>query len=190
MIRINTQRLGLICGLLLAMPAWLSTAPAHATSFEKTATEEEQRIMRRILPGAETFSRKEGTLPHYKAFAVDPATKKRVQVGFVFLTTDIEPTEIAYAGPVRVLVGMTTGGLIRGIRIREHREPFGSFSIDTKEFVEQFDDKKVTDPFEIGTDIDGITRATITVESTARVIRKSARKIMQQYLQELQSKKK
>jgi NosR/NirI family transcriptional regulator, nitrous oxide reductase regulator len=190
MIAFKSKALGLTCGLLLAAIAAVPSLPAQAASFEKTPTEEEQRIMRRILPGAETFSRKDGTPPHYKAFAVDPTTKKRVQVGFVFLTTDVEPDEIAYAGPVRVLVGLTTGGLIRGIRVREHREPFGSFSIDTNEFSDQFEDKKITDPFEVGTDIDGVTRATISIEGATRAIRKSARKIMQQYLQEQQSKKK
>jgi NosR/NirI family transcriptional regulator, nitrous oxide reductase regulator len=190
MIAINSKTLGLACSLLMAAMIMATPRVAIAISFDKTATEEEQRIMRRILPGAETFSRKAGTPLHYKAFAVDPKTKKQVQVGFVFLTTDVEPDEIAYAGPVRVLVGLTTGGVIRGIRVREHREPFGSFSIDTNEFAEQFEDKKITDPFELGTDIDGVTRATISIEGATRVIRKSARKIMQQYLQEQQSKKK
>jgi transcriptional regulator of nitric oxide reductase len=190
MTAINSKIIGLVSALLLVPMAVVPPLPAQAASFDKTATEEEQRIMRRILPGAETFSRKGGTPLHYKAFALDPKTKKQVQVGFVFLTTDVEPDEIAYAGPVRVLVGMTLGGMIRGIRVREHREPFGSFSIDTNEFAEQFEDKKITDPFELGTDIDGVTRATISIEGATRVIRKSARKIMQQHLQEQQSKKK
>lgn len=164
-------------------------AGALAAPFATVATEDEQRIFKRILPQAETFSKKGGTPLHYRAFALDPATKKSIQVGFIFLTTEVEPNEIAYAGPVQVLVGMTTAGLITGIRVREHREPFGSFSIATNEFAAQFEDKKVTDPFEVGGDIDAVTRATISVEGTTRVIRKSARKILQQYLLEQQPKK-
>jgi NosR/NirI family nitrous oxide reductase transcriptional regulator len=177
------------CALLLTYIFVNSPAGALAAPFATVATEEEQRLFRRLLPQAETFSKKGGTPLHYRAFALDPATKKSTQVGFIFLTTDVEPNEIAYAGPVQVLVGMTTGGLIRGIRVREHREPFGSFSIATNEFAEQFDDKKITDPFEVGNDIDAVTRATISVEGTTRVIRKSARKILQQYLVEQQAKK-
>lgn len=169
----------------------LAAAPLNAADDEpyaKTATEEEQRIFRRILPGAETFSRKTGDVPHYKAMAVDPTTKKQVQVGFIFVTTDIEPDEYAYAGPVKVLVGMTTDGIIGGIRVVRHREPYGSFSIAPPEFAAQFEDKKIVDPFEVDNDIDAVTRATISVESTARVIRKTARKVMQQYLREQKKK--
>jgi NosR/NirI family nitrous oxide reductase transcriptional regulator len=177
------------CALLLTYMFANPPAGALAAPFATVATEEEQRIFKRVLPQAETFSKKGGTPLHYKAYAVDPATKKPAQVGFIFLTTDVEPNEIAYAGPVQILVGMTTAGLITGIRVREHREPFGSFSIDTKEFPEQFEDKKVTDAFDVGEDIDAVTRATISVEGSARVIRKSARKILQQYLLAQQPKK-
>jgi transcriptional regulator of nitric oxide reductase len=176
---------------VLAAFALLFAAPLHAEDEEpyaKTATEEDQRVFRRILQGAETFSKKTGDVPHYKAMAVDPATKKNVQVGFIFVTTDIEPDEYAYAGPIKVLVGMTTGGDIGGIRVVRHREPYGSFSIAPPEFAQQFEDKKIVDPFEVGDDIDAVTRATISVDGAARVIRKSARKVMQQYLREQKNK--
>jgi len=170
--------------LVLAMPAAADDQP-----FGPTATEDEQRIFKRILPGAETFSRKTGAVPHYKAYATDRVTKARVQIGFVFLTTDVEPDEFAYAGPVTVLVGLTTEGVIGGVRVVRHREPYGSFSIATPEFAAQFEGKKIVDPFEVGGDIDAVTRATISVEGAARVIRKSARKVMQQYLREQMPKK-
>ncbi len=189
MIPPKSKSVFLACAMALASLTFSALSPVIAAPFDKTATEEEQRLFRRLLPQAETFSKKDGAPPHYRAYAVDPATKKPTQVGFIFLTTEAEPNEIAYAGPVQVLVGMTTGGLIRGIRVREHMEPFGSFSIATNEFAEQFDDKKIADPFEVGNDIDAVTRATISVEGATRVIRKSARKILQQYLVEQQAKK-
>ena len=42
--------------------------------------------------------------------------------------------------------------------------------------------------FEVGGDIDAVTSATVTIEGTARVIRKSARKIVRQHLVEQKKK--
>ena len=56
-------------------------------------------------------------------------------------------------------------------------EPFGNFSIETPEFQAEFNSKNIRDAFKVGADIDAIARASISVGSSARAIRNSARRV-------------
>ena len=58
-----------------------------------------------------------------------------------------------------------------------HDEPFGYFSIDLPEFIEQFRGKSALAPMTVGDDIDGVSRATITNNAAVRSIRDSARRM-------------
>ena len=82
-----------------------------------------------------------------------------------------------YDGPIKMLVGMDTSGVITGIIVADHREPYGYFSVDPPDFPAQFKGKSIRDPFEVGTDVDVISRATITTRAAAREIRESARMV-------------
>jgi NosR/NirI family nitrous oxide reductase transcriptional regulator len=150
--------------------------------FIQVVTREERRYLKEVFPAADTFSSKEGEPPHYRAYRIDPQTNGQALVGFVFFTTDVEPGERAYEGPITIAVGMTTEGMITGIKVVEHHEPYGYFSIELPAFASQFRDKSILDRFVVGIDIDAVTRATISVAGGSRVIRKSARRIAQQYL--------
>jgi transcriptional regulator of nitric oxide reductase len=142
---------------------------------------------RAILPGAEFFVRADDQLPHFRAYRPDPSSGETKLVGFVFFTHEVEPYEVAYAGRIDILAGMTVGGVITGIEVLYHDEPYGDFSIDKPEFAAQFAGKSILDPLRVGDDIDSVTRATITVEGATRTIRKSARQIARQHLRESQA---
>ena len=77
---------------------------------------------------------------------------------------------------------MDTKGILSGIVIVEHHEPYGDFSIDPPAFAAQFKGKDVRDPFKLGEDIDAVARATITMSSAVRTIRNSSRRIARAYL--------
>ena len=49
---------------------------------------------------------------------------------------------------------------------------------------EQFKGKSVLDPLQVGTDIDAVSRATITVEAATRAIRQGSRQLVRQFLSE------
>ena len=72
---------------------------------------------------------------------------------------------------------MDTKGVITGIIVAQHHEPYGDFSIDPPQFAAQFKGKSIRDPFKVGVDIDAVSRATITITSAVRAIRTSARRI-------------
>ena len=79
--------------------------------------------------------------------------------------------------------------MITKVKIVDHYEPFGYFSIDPPEFATQFDGKNILERFEEGYDVDSVTGATITVDGAARVIRKSARRIARAYIARKNSEK-
>ncbi len=145
-------------------------------------TEVEQDLLIQVFPDADVFAAKSGEILHHKAYKTDPDTGENTLIGFVFLTTEVEPDERAYGGPIDILVGMITDGVLTAIRVVKHREPWGPFSIERKDFAPQFVGKSILDPFELGRDIDAIARVTITLDGAVRAIRKSARKIARQHL--------
>lgn len=135
-----------------------------------------------LFPDAAGFSAKEGSPPHFKAFGGATGGGEPQLLGLAFWTTELEPLERAYDGPIKMLVGMDTSGVLTGIVVVEHREPYGYFSVDLPEFPAQFVGKSVRDRFRVGEDIDAITRATVTVTSASRAVRNSARRIARAHL--------
>ncbi len=137
--------------------------------------------LKQLFPVATSFSPKEPAPPHFKAYITDAAGARTV-AGLAFYTTELEPLERGYDGPVKMLVGMDMKGLLTGVVVIEHREPYGYFSVDRKEFAAQFVGKNIKDPFKVGADIDAISRASITNLSSTRAIRNSARRVARQLL--------
>jgi NosR/NirI family nitrous oxide reductase transcriptional regulator len=135
-----------------------------------------------LFPTATEFSPKEGTPPHFKAYVEDAGSGQRALAGYAFWTTELEPLERGYDGPIQVLVGIDLRGVLTGIIVVRHHEPYGYFSIDSPEWVAQFPGKSVRDRFRVGADIDAVSTATLTVTSTTRAVRNGARRIARRFL--------
>jgi len=132
------------------------------------------------FPSATSFSAKEGNPPHYKAF-VQEGGKPRL-AGYAYQTIDLEPLERGYEGPIRYLVGMDLKGVLQGVVLLGHNEPYGNFSIDLPGFPAQFKGKSIRDTFRVGVDVDHVSRATISITSSARAIKNSSRRMARAYL--------
>ena len=130
-----------------------------------------------LFPGAASFSSREGTPPHFKVFASAPTGQEPALLGLAYWTTDLEPLERGFDGPIKMIVGMSTRGELTGIIVTEHREPYGDFSVDLPEFAAQFEGKSIRDAFRVGRDIDAVSRATISITSASRAVRNSARRL-------------
>ena len=141
-----------------------------------------QGQLKQLFPAAASFSPKVLDPPHYKAYAANPVAGAQSMAGIVFWTTEIEPLERGYDGPIKMLVGMDTKGILTGVIVVQHHEPYGDFSIATPEFAAQFQGKSIRDPFRVGVDVDAVSRATISITSAARAIRNSARRMATQLL--------
>lgn len=137
-------------------------------------------LLKRLFPDATRISAKEGAPPHFSVFG--KRADGEALIGLGFWTTELEPLERGYDGPIKILVGMDTRGILAGVVVVEHHEPYGYFSVEPPAFAAQFVGKSVRDPFKVGDDIDAVSRASITMLSATRAIRNSARRIATQLL--------
>src|SRR5215468_5123949 len=135
-----------------------------------------QNQLKRVFPTATAFSAKQpGPPPHFVAYKGDPSSK--TIAGYVFWTTEVEPLERGYDGPIKMLVGVDTNGILTGVLVAEHHEPYGYFSVEPPKFAQQFKGKDIRDPFKVGADVDAVSGASITINSSSRAIRNGARRI-------------
>ncbi len=150
--------------------------------FDELTPEQELGHIQEVLPEADAFSSKEGDPPYYRAYKTDPQTNRRTVVGLAFFTSDVEPRERGYEGPIKIAVGINLQGVITRIKTVAHREPYGYFSVDLAIFDDQFKGKSILDRFRLGRDIDAVTRATMSIGTASRSIRRGSRRILSQYL--------
>lgn len=126
---------------------------------------DERIYLREIAPDI-SFPGKKANPPHYKSGEGVVA----------FNTYDITPSIKGYAGPIKLLLALSPDGKITGIKILEHKETKNYVHyMETPEYLGRFLGKGVNDPFEIDKDIDGISRATVSVEAMAWTVRESSR---------------
>lgn len=131
---------------------------------------------RTLFPQAGGFGPFGGSPPHYKVYGADPkSTPNAPVIGVIFWTTDMVPKEYGYHGPIHMLVGMDMRGVLAGVVVDYHSEPYGYFSVEPPQFAAQFKGKSIRDRFQVGVDVAAVSRATITMTSAARALRDSAR---------------
>jgi len=145
---------------------------AGQTALDKTLEEQ----LKKVFPSATSFSPKQTRpLPHYIAYTGNPPSQ--MIAGYVFWTTELEPLERGYDGPIKMLVGLDTNAKLTGVLVTEHHEPYGYFSVEPPQFAQQFKGKDIRDPFKVGADVDAVSRASITINSSSRAIRNGARRL-------------
>ena len=126
--------------------------------------------LKQLFPASASFTPKGGSPPHFKALG-----SAQQLLGYAFWTTEIEPLERGYEGPIKMLVGLDTLGVLTGVVVVDHHEPYGNFSVEPPEFAAQFKGKSIFDPFRVGGDIDAVSRASLTINSAARAVRDGSR---------------
>jgi len=166
-----------IIALPLVLVGGLLVARGQSSSDVKL-----QAQLKQLFPSATAFSPRGGEPPHFKAYMNDPRSGQQTLAGVAFWTTELQPLERGYYGPIKMLVGMDAKGILTGIIVVEHHEPYGNFSIDPPTFAAQFKDKNIRDPFRVGEDIDAVSTATLTVTSATRAVRNGARRLARQLL--------
>src|SRR5690606_6775051 len=119
--------------LLLLLAATTTAAMAQAKRIFTNPRPEGH--FKTLFPNAAGFSAFGGTPLHWKVYGVDPKTNPNAPpIGYIFWTTDLVPNERAYHGPIHMLVGLDTRGIIQGVVVDYHTEPYGYFSLDPPEF--------------------------------------------------------
>lgn len=167
-----------VCGLLLS---FLIICPGAAWSQQQWRNLQSDWLFE-VMPQAISFSQKSGSPPVIRAFS-DPEQEQLI--GLVFTTPDIPPEEVGFSGPLHLLVGMDLEGVLTGTKVLYYTESYRSFRGDFVEdagFTQQLTNKSIADAFRLGTDIDTISRATITSWALTRGVRNAARRVAQAYL--------
>jgi transcriptional regulator of nitric oxide reductase len=159
-------------GLVLVIVVVLLPFAAGQTALDRTL----EAQLKKVFPNATAFSPKQAKpVPHYIAYTGNP--NSQTVAGYVFWTTELEPLERGYDGPIKMLVGMDTNGRLTGVLVTEHHEPYGYFSVEPPEFALQFKGKDIRDPFKVGADVAAVSRASISINSSSRAIRNGARRV-------------
>ncbi len=143
------------------------------------------RLLKEVVPGADSFSDKEGEVPVYKAYKTDPDSGEQTLIGYAFVSADTHPEPSGFSGEIDSLIGMDLEGNIVGLRViyykESHRHSWGDF-FSWDGYEEQFIGKRAEDAFRIGRDIDGIVKATISTKAMARGVRQSVRAVTLEYI--------
>ena len=119
-----------------------------------------QEKMMTLLPGSTSFVAEE--------YTGDDANISRIykgETGYVIGTTTA-----GYAGPICMLIGVSTDGYVTGLQVRDMEETFGlgAEALTDWEFLAQF--LRTEGDVSVGTDVDAITGATVTSKAIARSV--------------------
>jgi len=151
--------------IIVAVTALLAGVAGNV--LHRDTAVDEQALLTEMAPD-EAFSKKSGVPPHYRS----------TQGVVAFNSSDAAPGIRGYAGPIKVLLVLGEDGRIRGIRIIEHSETKNYIHyMETPAYLGRFIGKSIFDPFEVDRDVDGISRATVSVEALATTVRESSRAV-------------
>ena len=143
-------------------------------------------MIQSVMPAADSFSVKAGLPPVYTAYGPRLDGSPRSVVGYVFLTANVPPAEYGYSSRIDVLVGMDLVGTVTGMHIVNYRESLSSSHGDFLRGVgleEQVLGKHISESFQLGRDLHGVSGASISARAMFRGVRNSARRVALAYLQ-------
>ena len=127
---------------------------------EANAQKEQLRIMRTLVPGSNNFAEE----PYSDENEVIRSVHKG-ETGFVF-----ETTTNGYADEITLLVGVSNGGTVTGLVVKDMHETIGlgaNVMTDWR-FLAQF--LNGTGDAEVGGNVDALTGATVTSKAVARCV--------------------
>jgi Na+-translocating ferredoxin:NAD+ oxidoreductase subunit G len=165
-------KFGMILGII-CLAATLVLAVTYEVTKPKIEAElktEEQAALKNIVPSADSFEAKSiGDIEYFDAL------KDGALVGYC-----IKVTAAGYSGYMRIIVGVDTNGIIKGVNILEHQETPGLGSKinevkpgDTEPyFLRQFKGKQAR-TVAVKKDIDAITGATISSKAVTDAINRT-----------------
>ncbi|MHC5081122.1 MAG: 4Fe-4S binding protein, partial [Planctomycetota bacterium] len=144
--------------------------------------------LRYIFRDADGFSSpmKDGPFPYSWALRKEIVKNRHGQsietstkIGICFVTTEVVSGLRGWAGEIPVLVGLSNKGTIQGIKVLPgvNRETPGFIDpLYDPDFDGQFRGRAVGAPLELGVDIDGVTGATVSVQTVNEGVRRASRK--------------
>jgi electron transport complex protein RnfG len=139
-----------------------------------------ETALKELFPEADGFQEISGIQSPDSSVAIE--SQYRALRGTETVGAALRVSRGSYGGPIKILVGVSAGGTISGIKILEHQDTPGlganaaspSYFVDRAAgitFYGQFTGKAVTDPFEVKNDVAAITASTITSQAVAAAVK-------------------
>ncbi|MDR0623135.1 MAG: FMN-binding protein, partial [Treponema sp.] len=151
-------------------PAASTAAPASAGAAPAGAAAAPDATMKELFPDADSFREITGIQSPDPSVAIE-SQYEALQNGRVTGAV-LRVSRAGFAGPIKILVGVSTGKTITGVRILEHAETPGlGANAASPAFYGQFTGKAVTDPFEVRGDVQVITASTITSVAVSATVK-------------------
>ncbi len=127
-------------------------------------------VARNVLPKAERVESRDKGL--FIGYAADTAGKE-VIIGYAMSGSDT-----GYGGPLTLMVGTDPAGSIIGVKVINNRETPNFFhQLEIHNYYNQFTGDDYTSQFNLSSDIDGVSGATLSSEAVAQSIRAAVRDI-------------
>ena len=144
----------LAAAILFGLNFGLASCRAEIEAQELTAK------MQTILPGSEVFTEEE-----YTGEDTNIVATYKAENGYV-----VETCTYGYAGNITMLIGVSNDGTVTGLQVRDMSETqgLGGEALWNWEFLIQFLNN--AGDAEIGTNVDGLTGATVTSKAIARSV--------------------
>ena len=145
-----------VLAALILLGLYNGLLPTRQENWEQ----ELQAKMETLLPGSTTFVEET-----YTGEDTNIACVYKGETGFVIGTTTA-----GYAGPINMLIGVSSDGYVTGLQVRSMEETFGlgGEALTDWQFLAQF--LRTEGDAEIGTNVDAITGATVTSKAIARSV--------------------
>jgi electron transport complex protein RnfG len=171
-------RFGLILGIICLVATLVLAVTYEVTrpKIEKVLASEEAAALKAILPGADSFTEKSSDgIEYFEAY------KSGSLAGYC-----VRVTASGYNGYIRIVVGVDTGGVIKGVEVLEQSETPGLGAKISEIlpgenepfFLRQFKGKQAR-TVAVKKDIDAITGATISSAAVTDAIRETVNKFFQ-----------
>lgn len=151
-----------------------------------------QDAIKTLFPKATRIEPKQEQPPVYSVFQLDEL------LGYAFESEDYSSLQGFSGKPIRLLIGMDTGGVLRGVSVLEHHEPVFLHGLGEQalfDFVDQYRQQNISTPIVVGgrragtvdsTDIiqfDGVSKATVSVVILNETVLISALSVARQLLE-------
>ena len=159
----HRQQIVTLAALVILVTAWLI---GH---FNVGSSDYSAAVLD-VLPSAQRIESRDSGL--YVGYATDK-TGSEVVVGYAMLGS-----ATGYGGPLTLLVGTDPNGSIVGVQVVANRETPNFFhQLEIHNYYDQFQGKDYSSTFNLGSDIDGVSGATLSSEAVAQSIRTAVRGI-------------
>ncbi|MDX1009998.1 regulatory protein NosR [Sinorhizobium medicae] len=166
----------LLCGLVICCIAILLAGPSMAAGQLSTYLQKVQP--QEIFPGATRFGEVTGDPPIAPVFRGDSL------LGYAFLNSDVT-SSVGYSGkPIHIVVGIDPKGVVRGLKLVDHKEPIVLIGIPEAKVVASVnaligkDLGRVSAGAERPPQVDIVSGATVTVLVMGDSIVRSALKLI------------